>query len=342
MKMGNAKFVSSLDATSGYWQIPMKESDRYKTAFVTDKGLYQWKVMCFGAKSAGNTFQRVMDDLLRPHSDYAHAYIDDTAVFSNDWKVHMKHLESVFQEFRRVGMTLKLSKCKFGYQRVKFIGHMVGNGERQPVSSKVDAIMQIAEPRTKKMLRSFLGMCNFYRTYIPKYSEIALPLTELTKSDRSNKVILGDTERAAFNKLKQALSEKTVLAIPDTSRPYIVRTDSSDYAIGATLSQDMDGVEKPIAFASYKFTDPQRKLSTIEKEAYAVIYALKKFDYLVFGREIVLYTDHDPLHYLTSSTPKSAKLTRWSLALTRYNIVVHHIRGRDNICADYLSRAHSI
>jgi hypothetical protein len=125
---------------------------------------------------------------------------------------------------------------------------------------------------------------------------------------------------------------------PSAQRPFIIRTDASDYAVGAVLAQSWEEREYPIAFASAKLRGPQLNWSTIEKEAYAIIYALQKFDYLVFGREIQLYTDHNPLQYLAISAPKSAKLTRWALSLSRYNIVVHHTRGIDNVTADCLSR----
>ena len=132
--------------------------------------------MPFGIRTASNSFQRMADELLRPHSDYACAYIDDTAVFSGGWVEHLNHLERVLSVFARVGMTLRLTKCKFGLPWVIFIGHEVGSGTREMVQSKVEAIRAIPELHTKKLLRSFLGMCGFYRSYIPKYSEIALPL----------------------------------------------------------------------------------------------------------------------------------------------------------------------
>lgn len=338
-EIGTANFISTLDCTSGYWQIPMRESDIYKTAFVTHRGLYEWIVMPFGVRTASNTFQRVVDTILRPHLSYAKAYIDDTAVYSKTWSEHLIHLGGVLAAFAEVGMTLRLSKCKFGRAKVKFIGHEIGSGTRSVLKSKVEAIRAIPEPSTKKLLRSFLGMCAFYRGYIPNYSEIALPLTELTKNRQASKISFNETERAAFILLKEKLCCSTSLYSPRSDCPFIIRTDASEFAVGASLSQlDESGSERPIAFASAKFTDVQRRWSTIEREAYGVIFALQRFDVFVFGGIIQLFTDHDPLKYLTACVPKSAKLTRWSLSLTRYNIVVKHIHGRDNVTADCLSR----
>ena len=139
--------------------------------------------------------------------------------------------------------------------------------------------------------------------------------------------------------LKKRLCESVDLHRPCGDKPFIIHTDASDFAVGACLSQIIDEVDAPISFVSAKFTDVQQRWSTIEKEAYAIIFALKKFDYLVFGRQIHLFTDHNPLQYITACTPKSAKLTRWALSLSRYNITIHHIKGSDNVVADFLSRA---
>ena len=182
-------------------------------------------------------------------------------------------------------------------------------------------------------------MTNFYRNYIPNYSRIALLLTELTKNSQSSRIRFNDKERAAFLSLKESLCNSVTLVSPRQDRPYIIRTDASDYAVGACLAQLSDeGQEFPIAFASSKLSEVQTRWSTIEKEAYAVIFALQKFDVWVFGSKIDLYSDHNPLQYLVSCAPKSAKLTRWALSLTRYDLCVHHIKGTDNVSADFLSR----
>jgi hypothetical protein len=345
MRVCAAKYISTLDCTSGYWQIPMKESDIHKTAFYSSRGLLEWVFMPFGLKTASATFQRAMDIVLRPHAEYAGAYIDDTIVYSSDWDHHITHLERTLAAIKEAGLTLKLAKCQFGKPKVKFIGHIVGSGQRSVVPSKIEAIQRIPEPLNKKLLRSFLGMCTFYRAYIQNFANIAKPITDLTQDKFPDKVRLNDKQRRAFQDLKKALCNATTLYAPDGTRPFIIRTDASDYAVGAALTQldetRLDPTlprEYPIAFASSKLTGSQLNWSTIEKEAYAIIYALQKFDYLVFGRTITLYTDHNPLQYLAISAPKSAKLTRWALSLSRYNIEVHHVAGKDNEVADCLSR----
>jgi hypothetical protein len=161
----------------------------------------------------------------------------------------------------------------------------------------------------------------------------------LTKKHQANAIRFNNDQRAAFLELKKQLCNTVVLYTPRSDRPYIIRTDASDYAIGASLSQlDDEGREHPVAFASSKLTDVQTRWSTIEKEAYAVVFALRKFDVNVFGCHIDLFTDHNPLQYLVTCAPNSAKLTRWALSLSRYDITVTHIPGKDNITADCLSR----
>ena len=237
------------------------------------------------------------------------------------------------------GLTLRLAKCMFSMPKVKFIGYLIGSGTKAVLQDKVKAIRALPEPHTKKLLRSFLGMCSFYRTYIPKFSEIARPLTEMTKNRHANNLRFNEEQRASFLSLKKHLCASTTLYTPQTHLPFIIRSDASDYAVGASLSQvDTEGLERPIAFALSKLTDVQTRWSTIEKEAYAVIFSLRKFDVNVFGCKIHLFTDHNPLQYLVTCAPNSSKLTRWALSLSRYDITVTHIAGKDNVTADCLSR----
>jgi hypothetical protein len=222
------------------------------------------------------------------------------------------------------------------------VGHTVGSNERTPIFDKIEAIRQIPEPTTKKMLRSFLGSCNFYRGYIPHFADTAFPLTELTKAATKNKIKFNEEQREAFEMLKIKLGEATTLVTPDITRPFVLHTDSSDYAVGGVLSQYHPETNTlfPIAFVSSKLSPTQRNYSTIEKESYAVIYALDKLDHLLHNAEILLYVDHNPLKYITMCAPSSPKLTRWSLSLARYKIITHHVKGKDNHVADFLSRCY--
>ncbi|GFW49164.1 retrovirus-related Pol polyprotein from transposon opus [Trichonephila clavipes] len=168
-----------------------------------------------------------------------------------------------------------------------------------------------------------------YRAYIPSYAEISTPLTELTKKNKPNDVSWGKAEQNSFVKLKELLCEVTSLATPDANLPFQVHCDASDYGVGCCLTQqDTGGVNRPIAFASQKFNATQKNWASIEKEAWAVLYGLNKFDKWIYDAKMEIISDHYPLKYLNQTTPKSPKLTRWALALQRWNHSITHRPGQ--------------
>ncbi|GFW36348.1 retrovirus-related Pol polyprotein from transposon 17.6 [Trichonephila clavipes] len=300
-EVGQANYITVLDLTKGYWQIPMAEEAKPYMAFVTHHGHYQFCVMPFGMKNAGSTFQKEL--------------------------------------WIRVGFTINLKKCNFARRRVKSLGHVVGSGQHSPDPGKVESIKNISVPTTKKKIRSFLGLTSYYREYIPNFASLVLPLTELTKNRVPNIIPWNEIAEQAFTKLKAQMVKAPSLYTPYLSKPYQLYTDASATAIGACLSQnDEKGKENPIAFFSKKLTETQTRWATIEREAYAVIEALKRFDSWIFGAEIEVISDHNPLTYLTLTTPQSAKLTRWALALQRYNIAISYRKGVKHGNADALSR----
>ncbi|GBN20764.1 Retrovirus-related Pol polyprotein from transposon 297 [Araneus ventricosus] len=302
-----ANFISLLDLTKGYWQVPMKEEARHFTAFVTHSGHFQWKVLPFGMKNAGSPFQRSMDKALAPHREYCRSHIDYVAIYSQSWRDHLLPIDSVFRSLREVGLTVNLEKCAFGQKRVKFLGHIVGSGQHSPDPEKAEVLRNLSRSLTKKELRSFLGLASYYRDYIPNFSEIVLPLTDLTKRKISNILPWSIEAEEAFVKIKDELIRMPTLHTPDISRPFWLYTDASATAIGACLAQHDDvGKELPIAFFSKKLTPTQMKWSSIEREAFCVLEALKKFDTWIFGGKIQVVSDHNPLTYLTNSAPHGA------------------------------------
>jgi hypothetical protein len=338
-EVGQAKFITVLDLTKGYWQIPMEKEAKPFTAFVTHSGHYQWNVLPFGMKNAGSTFQKSIDKALELHKAYCRSYIDDLAIFSKTWLEHCVHIQRVFKTLREVGLTVNLEKCEFGKNQVRFLGHLIGSGQHSPDPEKVEVIKSLAKPTTKKEVRSLLGLASYYRDYIPQFSEIVLPLTNLTKKSVPNNIPWNADTDESFNKLKEELIKMPSLHTPDLHKPFQLYTDASATAIGACLAQnDEHGKELPIAFFSKKLNACQIKWSTIEREAFCVLEALKKFDTWVFGAEIQIISDHNPLTYLTQSTPHGAKLSRWSLALQRYNLTITYRKGSRHGNADALSR----
>jgi hypothetical protein len=182
-------------------------------------------------------------------------------------------------------------------------------------------------------------MFRFYSHVIPRFSEICLPLTDLTGKSKPKDLQFNETEREAFCKLKQALIDSTGVYAPDYSKRFIIACDASERAVAASLSQiDETGLERPIAFASAKLNPTQSRWSAIERESYSCLFALKTFDVYIFGSEVDLITDHNPLTYLVNCTPKSPKLERWILGLQRWSLNIQHRAGKDNVVADCLSR----
>ncbi|XP_055942030.1 uncharacterized protein LOC129972075 [Argiope bruennichi] len=338
-EIGKANFISILDLTKGYWQIPMKPEAKHYTAFITHSGLYQWNVMPFGMKNAGSTFQRSMDKILSKHREYCRAYIDDVAIFSKSWKEHKKHIMEVFCTLQESNLTINLEKCEFGKKEVKFLGHIVGSGRHFPDPEKIEAIKKLLRPTNKKEVRSLLGLANYYRDYIPNFSSLVLPLTNLTKKNVPNEIPWAKEQEQAFQILKEELVKMPSLYTPQLDKPFQLYTDASATAVGACLAQiGDDGKEKPIAFFSKKLTATQTRWATIEREAYAVLVALKKYDTWIFGARVQVISDHNPLTYLTQQTPHSAKLARWSLALQRYDVTISYRKGSKHCNADSLSR----
>ena len=341
--LGEAKYFSKLDLKSGYWQVELDEKDKEKTAFACHKGLFQFNVMPFGLTNAPSVFQELMSVVLEGMDRYALAYLDDVLIFSKTKEEHLKHIENVFRQLREHNLKLKLSKCEFFMDEISYLGFTVNEKGIQPDSDKIKAISTLATPQSVRDVRSFIGMCSYYRRFIPKFSSIAEPLIELTRKYARFKWTEGC--QLAFDSLKNSLIGASVLAYPDLNKPYNLYTDASNFAIGACLTQthfDQDegrDVERPIYFLSHKLSDTQSRWSTIEKEAFAIFYALQKLDHYLHNSTFVIYCDHKPLEYLFKSPIQNKKIQLWALSISAYDCQIRHLAGRENVCADLLSRS---
>ncbi len=336
-RVGKANVISIIDLKSGYYQIPMEEKSKHLTAFNSGFGIFVWNVMPFGLKNAPATFQRYMDSIFEG-IDFVVVCIDDIAIFSKTLKEHKNHVITVFKILAKHNMTINPLKCQFGLSTIRFLGHMVGSGSHGPDPEKISAIKGLKEPTSVKQVKSVLGLMNYYAKYIDKFAEDAVPLYKLT-SKKIKKFEVTKPAKIAFVTLKDKLCHATQLKTPDINKPFTIYTDASDIAVSGCLSQtDETGEEFPIAFTSAKLNQTQQNWSTIEKESFAVIHSLKKFDSLVFGCQITIYTDHSPLTFLKQSTPPNPKLVRWALSLERYNLILKHRKGSENINADSLTR----
>ena len=330
-------YFSKIDLSKGYWQIPMEEESKKYATFVTHNGLYKFEVMPFGLINSAATFSRIMRILLHGLEN-VHNYIDDILIHTQTWEEHIAALNEVFRRLRKANLTARPSKCFIGFNEVEFLGHMVGKGIMRPKPDKVKSIKEAARPETKTQLRSFLGLAGYYRKLIPDFAAIGCPLTDRTKKGEPNKVRWGVPQEIAFKTLKNKLSDSPILHLPDLTKTFILRSDASDKGIGAVLLQEHAGEVFPVAYASKKLTNAQRAYSVMEKECLAIIWAIRRFEPFLYGREFVIQTDHQPLSCLKKSKIVNKRITRWALALQPYRFRIEVIKGSKNVGADYISR----
>lgn len=214
---------TTLDLTKGYWQIPLAELAKEKTAFVTPDGAFQYKRMPFGLQNAPATFQRKMDKILRPHQKFAAAYLDDVIIHSTDWVSHLPKVQAVLDSIREAGFTANPKKCTIGQEEAKYLGYTIGRGVIKPQVNKVKAIKSWPRPSSKKQVQASLGIAGYYRRFIPHFASQAVPFTNLTKGKESVMVKWSPEAEAAFQPLKTALCSQPVLYSPDFSKDLLYK-----------------------------------------------------------------------------------------------------------------------
>ena len=336
-KVSADRYFSTIDLSKGYWQIPVASTDISKTGFVTPDGCYVFRRMPFGLMNSAATFNRMMRKLLDGIENVDN-YIDDICIHTKNWEDHMAVFIDVMDRIRQAGLTVRPSKCKVGFSKVEFLGHYIGKGEKELHPANVEKVLQAHRPETKKAVRSFLGLTGYYRSYIPQYATIAAPLSNLTKKGCPQKVVWRESQERAFMTLKKYLTSKPVLRLPDMDKSFILRTDASNSGVGAVLMQEHEGELHPISYASKKLSERETRYSTMERECLALVWAVKKFQVYLYGKNFVLQTDHQPLAYLNRCKVENQRIMRWAMFLQAYSISIEAIKGVDNVGADYMSR----
>jgi len=249
----------------------------------------------------------------------------------------------LFKRLTEAGLTARPTKCKLGYQDLEFLGHQITSGIIQPEERNIEKLKNATRPTTKKNIRSFLGMCGYYQKFIQNFNKIAAPLTELTKNSSPEHVPWSAEAEEAFQTLKEKLTSKPILHLPNLEKQFILRTDASGVAIGGALLQESDedpSILHPVAYASRKLNKAERKYATVELECLALVWAIQKFQLYLYGTHFRLQSDHQPLLFLASASKLNAKLMRWSLLLQTYSFEIEYVKGssKSMAMADYLSR----
>ena len=337
-QLGGSAYFSTLDMRSGYWQVPLAKQAIPKSAFVCHRGQFEWTRMPFGLANAPSHYQRVMSKILGKFiGKFLFVFLDDIVIYSPTAEEHFRHLKLVFETLAKANLTLKQSKCNFFQTHVDLLGYVVGKDGYSAQSSKTAAIRQQPPPDDQTELRRFLGMASYYRQLVPGFAQIASPLTSLLKKDADWR--WGVEQDIAFQQLKDMLTSDRVMAFPRLDQPYILYTDACNYAIGAILCQeDEDGIERPIQYISAQLTPTQRRWAVIEKEAYAVVYALRKLRTYLLGAKVTVYTDHKPLLCFFIGEIDNTKIQRWAVLLAEFAATIKYRPGQNNVRADMLSR----
>ena len=336
-RLSGKKFLSKIDLTKGYWQIPVAPEDVHKTAFVTPDGQYEFTRMPFGMVNSGATLVRGLRKILEGMPGVG-SYIDDIVIYSDSWEDHIKTLKELFSRLRKARITARPTKCLLGASRMEFLGHQVGGDIITPSRDNLEKVRNTPRPTTKKQVRSFLGLVGYYRDHIPAFAEISAPLTDLLKKGKAEHIQWSEAQERAYSLLKEYLLQEPVLKLPNLSKPFVLRTDASGVGVTAVLLQENDGKLYPVGYASKKLNLTEARYPIIEKECLTVVWGIKRFKLYLAGRRFTLQTDHKPLKYLKDASYQNDRVFRWAVAVQEYSFRVEDIPGRENIGADFLSR----
>ena len=337
--LGNGKIFSKLDMTNAYNQIVLSPESRSLTTINTHRGLFQYNRLCFGIASAPGIFQRAVEELLRGIPGVC-VFMDDILVSGSNVCEHEERLCEVLRRFQEVGLRLHPTKCSFGVDKVQYLGYTIDSSGLKPTKEKLDAIFNAPEPKDITQLRSYLGMLNFYRKFLVHAAVVLEPLNRLLRKDVNWE--WNSQHSQAFQESKSLLIDACLVHF-DPTLPIVVSADSSKYGLGAVLCQKKEGEELPVVFASRTLNKAERNYSQTEKEALALVFALKKFHHYLWGHTFSLITDHKPLLGLFNPNKPipemaSGRIQRWSLMLQAYSFELYHRSGKSLGTADALSR----
>ena len=336
--LSDACWFSTMDLNSGFWQIEMSQDDKEKTAFVTTLGLFQFRVMPFGLVNAPSTFERLMECVLKGLQwTECLVYMDDIISYSHTFDEGLKRLATILVRLKEANLKLKPGKCIFFQKQVKFLGHIVSSDGIQTEPEKISAVKNWPVPRNAKQIRSFLGLCSYYRRFVKNFAEIAKPLHELY--EKNTKFLWTPECQKSFESLKDSLTSSPILGFPIPSVQFILDTDASNQSVGAVLSQDQNGTERVVAYMSQAMNRHQKSYCVTRKELLAVVTALRKFHHYLYGQDVLLRTDNAAVSWVRNLKNPTGQMARWLQEIETFNLTVTHRPGRKHQNADALSRS---
>ena len=338
-QLSGATLFTKLDANSGFWQIPLSESSRLLTTFITPFGRYAFNKLPFGISSAPELFQKRINLILEGLEGVV-CQIDDILVFGKDQEEHQRRLAKVLERLESANVTLNSNKCEFNKTSVKFLGYVIDHNGVRPDPDKTEAICRMEPPKSVSDLRRFLGMVNQMGRFSPNIAELTQPMRELLSTKRT--WLWGPEQDKSFTKVKEELSKSPSLALYDPEAEVKISADASSFGLGAVLLQKVEGGWKPVAYASRSMSPTERRYAQIEKEALAITWACGKFSNYVLGKEFTIESDHKPLIPLLNSKHLDIlppRIVRFRLRLAKFSYKVYHVPGKLLYTADALSRA---
>lgn len=335
-KLRSARYISTIDLSQAYFQIPLAKESREITAFsIPGKGLYHFTRMPYGLTGAPAMFQRLLDKSIGSEMEpHVFAYLDDIVIVTPIFEEHLERLERVLSKIFAAGLTINPDKCEFCRSQVKYLGFIVQKERLTVDSDKVQPILEYPDPRNIKQLRRFLGMSSWYRKFIPQFATFSEPLTRLL--NKNQRWEWAEDQNNAFEQIRSHLVVAPILSCPVFSIPFVLQTDASSVGIGAMLTQNISDVEHIVAFASRALSDPEKKYSVTEQECLAVVWAIKKFRPYLEGYTVI--TDHSSLQWLHNLRNPTSRLARWALELLEYDYEILHRKGALHHVPDALSR----
>ena len=339
--LAGCSIFSKIDLIRGFHQIPMATSSIPKTAVVTPFGLWEFLRMPFGLKNAAQSFQRLMDGVLRDVS-FAFVYLDDILVANHSAKEHIQHLQQLFKLLSANGLVINKTKCVFGAKELDFLGHHVSSTGITPLPDRISALQESKPPTDRTSLQRFLEMVNYYHRFLHGIAATLAPL-HAQASGKGQKIDWSKKCQEAFDKTKEMLSKAVLLYHPRSDAVTSLTVDASNTAIGGQLEQRHGRLWVPLAFFSRKLSEAEQKYSAFDRELLASYAAVKHFRHFLEGRPFTIFTDHKPLTtVLSSHSDRSPRQTRHLSFISEFTSDIRHIKGKFNVVADALSRINSV